>query len=230
MFYHTNHLGSITRMTDLLGRTAKTYQYDAYGAILAEQGPSLVDEFAYTARSLHDRSGLYYYRARFYSPELGRFITQDPIGMLGGPNLYAYVGNDPIEFTDPIGLLYLEFDAGENLLLVYPGTEETQGPPQAFPARNKVRSGCKKWPKGKYEWDWHSPHKNERDKNGAYGLYGNFIFEVEGHEGMGVHSGRANKGGPEYETLGCIRTTDEAMKVIYEHHYGGDPLMHIVVR
>jgi len=92
-------------MTDMLGRPAKAYQYDAYGAILAEQGPSLNDEFAYTARKLHDRSGLYYYRARFYSPELGRFITQDPIGYLGGTNLYAYVGNNPVNWVDPLGLL-----------------------------------------------------------------------------------------------------------------------------
>jgi len=104
LFYHTNHLGSIEKMTDMLGPTGKAYQYDAYGTILAEQGPSLVDEFAYTARKLHDRSGLYYYRARFYSPELGRFITQNPIGILGGTNLYAYVGNDPVNWVDPYGL------------------------------------------------------------------------------------------------------------------------------
>jgi len=88
----------------MLGRPAKAYQYDAYGAILAEQGPSLTDEFAYTARSLHDRSGLYYYRARFYSPELGRFITQDPIGYIAGANLYAYALSDPVNHYDPLGL------------------------------------------------------------------------------------------------------------------------------
>jgi uncharacterized protein RhaS with RHS repeats len=48
---------------------------------------------------------LYFYRARYYSPELGRFINEDPLGFLGsGPNLHAYVGNDPINFSDPSGL------------------------------------------------------------------------------------------------------------------------------
>jgi len=48
---------------------------------------------------------LYYYRERFYDPQLGRFITQDPIGHIGGTNLYTYVGNNPVSYSDPLGLL-----------------------------------------------------------------------------------------------------------------------------
>jgi RHS repeat-associated protein len=56
----------------------------------------------------HDESGLVYARNRYYHPQLGRFISQDPIGFAGGLNLYAYCSNDPINFTDPLGL----FDVG----------------------------------------------------------------------------------------------------------------------
>ncbi|MGE0254355.1 MAG: RHS repeat-associated core domain-containing protein [Alphaproteobacteria bacterium] len=58
---------------------------------------------AETAGSAAQPSGLYYYRARMYSPTLGRFLQPDPIGLAGGPNLYAYVGNDPVNLVDPSG-------------------------------------------------------------------------------------------------------------------------------
>jgi RHS repeat-associated protein len=103
-FYHKNHQGSVTEVTDSDGNVVKQYKYDAYGRKYFESGPALVDEPAYTARERHDRTGLYYYRNRFYYPQIGRFISQDPIGMLGGTNLYAYVGNDPVNWTDPLGL------------------------------------------------------------------------------------------------------------------------------
>jgi len=103
-FYHKNHQGSITEITDSNQSIVKQYKYDAYGMKYYESGLPLTDEFAYTARELHDRTGLYYYRSRFYSPQLGRFISQDPIGLLGGTNLYAYVGNNPVNLIDPLGL------------------------------------------------------------------------------------------------------------------------------
>ncbi len=58
-----------------------------------------------TARERDKESGLYFYRARYYDARLGRFVSADPIGLAGGINLYAYVGNNPIVFYDPMGLL-----------------------------------------------------------------------------------------------------------------------------
>jgi len=58
----------------------------------------------FTGRRFDDETGLYYYRARMYHPELGRFIQPDPIGYLGGLNLYAYVTNNPLNWIDPYGL------------------------------------------------------------------------------------------------------------------------------
>ncbi len=57
-----------------------------------------------TAGSAAQPSGLYYYRARTYSPTWGRFLQPDPVGYAGGNNLYAYVNNDPLNATDPSGL------------------------------------------------------------------------------------------------------------------------------
>ena len=58
--------------------------------------------FQYTGQE-NDGTGLYYYRARYYNPVWGRFISSDPIGFGGGMNTYAYVGGDPVNFTDPTG-------------------------------------------------------------------------------------------------------------------------------
>jgi RHS repeat-associated protein len=95
----------VTEITDSNQTVVKSYAYDAFGNILSETGSLAHNPFTYTAREYHAPSGLYYYRARFYDPTIGRFITQDPIGHLGGMNLYVYVGNAPVSFIDPLGLL-----------------------------------------------------------------------------------------------------------------------------
>lgn len=62
----------------------------------------------YTARE-NDDTGLYYYRARYYDPQLKRFISEDPIGINGGLNVYAYVNGNPISLIDPMGLAYSSY-------------------------------------------------------------------------------------------------------------------------
>jgi RHS repeat-associated protein len=71
-------------------------------AITGEPGDN---PFQYIGRE-NDGTGLYYYRARYYSPELQRFISEDPVGFMGGSNFYVYVANNPVNWLDPLGLIH----------------------------------------------------------------------------------------------------------------------------
>lgn len=84
------------------GQVAEKYAYMAYGP--AQVTGAGTAAYRYTGRRFEPETGLYFYRARAYSPTLGRFLQTDPIGTKGGINLYAYVGNDPLDFVDPFGL------------------------------------------------------------------------------------------------------------------------------
>lgn len=96
-------LGSTLALLDSAGATQTDYTYEPFGNTSSSGAPSS-NSSQYTGRE-NDGTGLYYYRARYYSPTLQRFISEDPIGFAGGdPNLYAYVGNDPVNYTDASGL------------------------------------------------------------------------------------------------------------------------------
>ncbi len=107
-YYQADHLGSIRSLTASSGTVANAYGYDSYGRLLSIS-ELFVQPYAYTGRELDAESGLYYYRARYYDAQVGRFLSEDPLGFEGDDkNLYRYVLNNPVNFVDPLGLQALQ--------------------------------------------------------------------------------------------------------------------------
>jgi RHS repeat-associated protein len=106
-FYHYDGLGSTVAITDSSAQIVNAYAYSPYGLVGAQE--TISNPFTYVGRFgvMAESHGLYYMRARYYDPEVGRFINKDPIGYEGGINLYGYVGGNPTHWVDPLGL----FDA-----------------------------------------------------------------------------------------------------------------------
>jgi RHS repeat-associated protein len=102
-YYEADGLGSVTSLTNTSGALAQTYTVDSFGKQTASSG-SLVNSFQYTGRELDPETGLYYYRARYYDPPSGRFLSEDPLRFGAGVDFYPYVGNSPLNFRDPLGL------------------------------------------------------------------------------------------------------------------------------
>ncbi len=100
-FFHADKRGSVIAMGDAAGtRVEGPFVYGPYGSGAPVGG----EPYKYTGRRLDAETGLYYYRARYYSPSLGRFLQTDPIGYGDDLNMYTYVGNDPTDRTDPTGM------------------------------------------------------------------------------------------------------------------------------
>jgi RHS repeat-associated protein len=98
----TDALGSTLALTNGSGTVQTQYSFDPFGGT-ASSGSSTTNSFAYTGRE-DDGTSLYFLRARYYNPTLGRFISEDPLGLGAGLNMYSYADNSPLFWVDPLGL------------------------------------------------------------------------------------------------------------------------------
>ena len=110
--YVKDHLNTVIALVDDQGGIVESYDYDAWGNVLAVrdgQGLPLAESalgnrFLFQGREYSWSTGLYNFRARWYDPETGRWLSNDPIGISGGLNQYVFCGNNPVNFRDPWGL------------------------------------------------------------------------------------------------------------------------------
>jgi RHS repeat-associated protein len=128
-------LGSVLALVDSNGTLQTSYVYDPFGNTTA-QGSTSSNPFQFTGRE-NDLTGLYYYRARYYSPVFNRFVSEDPAGFHGGDfNLYPYVRSSPANFKDPQGKFVIP--------LIIAGIGGTIG---------AINDGIKAYGCGKRGWD-----------------------------------------------------------------------------
>lgn len=101
-YFIADHLGSTVALTDATGAVAEQNSYDSFGN---QSNPGFSSRYQYSGREYDPLSGFYFYRARWYDANVGRFVSEDPIGLAGGDiNIYAYVKNNSAAFRDPTGL------------------------------------------------------------------------------------------------------------------------------
>ena len=113
-YYHYDALGSVVALSNNSGVVAESYSYDVFG----QPGGtgSVGNPYFFTGRRYDDETALYYYRARYYNPDIGRFLQTDPIGYSGGLNLYTYCGNNPLNWIDPYGLKDYTYEETQRIL------------------------------------------------------------------------------------------------------------------
>jgi len=105
-WYHYVHNGdgNVSSLSNAQGNLAEMYDYEGFGNIAAQSGTITTNTRRYQTKELNISSGLIYFGERWYDPTVGRWTTPDPLGMIDGPNMYLFVHDDPVNFSDAWGL------------------------------------------------------------------------------------------------------------------------------
>lgn len=113
-YYVKDHLGSVQAIVDGSGSIVESYQYDAWGntTVFDVSGnpltqSSIGNRYCWQGREYSWATKLYYFRARWYDPVTGRWLSNDPIGISGGLNQYIFCANNPVNRTDPYGRFFI---------------------------------------------------------------------------------------------------------------------------
>jgi RHS repeat-associated protein len=233
--------GQHTRVTDIYGPLMSRHDYLPFGeeipggyagrptsAPFGNNADGVGEKFSAQIRD--GESNLDYFNARYYASVLGRFTSPDPANAGADPsdpqtwNGYAYVRNNPLALVDPSGMSSVVFDGAANTITVVPS--DPNEPTASFCAANNVAKDntIGSLVDGTYPFlDTSSAHHHspaEDSHNGPFGPGGifrlvNFVgADGKVHTGVGLHAGRANKGGYTWWTNGCIRTTEPAISYL----------------
>jgi RHS repeat-associated protein len=156
-YYQADGNGNVMCLINEKQAVVARYVYEPFGNVLSMSGPlAEVNLYRFSSKEAHPVSGLVYYRFRFYDPNLQRWVNRDPIGEVGGANLYAYVQGSPLNFADPFGLIPGVPPGAPGNPPVVP---RYQTPIEPFP---KDGWGQKGWPDGRVgrAWDpnWEGNH------------------------------------------------------------------------
>ena len=201
--YLTDGLGSTSMLTDSAGSVTTLYSYGAYGATATTglSGGAAVDtSFKYTGADYNSVDDLYYFRNRYYSPHLHRFVSEDPIGLGGGANIYAYANGNPVSYRDPLGLYPAIIVTLPNGQWYTPMTQVKNpaqsaayglpvgtATPIAAPPGANPQGDVNCWANAKdkgfgaFKSYWGAPARNYKVVNGPmYDAYGNFEFGATG--------------------------------------------------
>ena len=181
-YFLTDALNSTIALTSTTGAIQNTYSYDPYGNT-SQSGTGFTNPYQYTGREA-DTAGLYYYRARYYSPMMGSFISEDPARFAGGQlSFYGYAGGDPLDFSDPQGLAGLNIVHGVppgSVLYIAPDGEKFYAPPSA--------NFCAEEAAGK------NNGKNPWAMGSAVGQNGQFDYQRSGGNFYPAYTNAANYG------------------------------------
>jgi RHS repeat-associated protein len=217
-YYHNDHLGSPLRLTTDGGAVVWSADYLPFGQVEIDPASSITNNFRFPGQYYDEETGLYYNLNRYYSKEIGRYITPDPVGLLGGINLFSYVYNNSIRFTDPHGLVspldwlwynlrgpIVVTDMTEGSTTFYPGFFSGENT-YSIETRNVVAPtylATHPWANDEFSTPNVQPMNNVSSE--MYGPYGTYI-DTGDPRGRDIHGGGTGLPNPFAARQGWMRT------------------------